>query len=181
MVSGHDMAKEPLAAKKQIALVNDTPDAFLRLKGLEYLNFIGDIFDVPTDIRKARIETLSKRFSIDQVLNDRIISYSHGMRQKIMIIGALIHDADNWILDEPLTGLDPESAYQLKEMMRSQAQSGKSVFFSTHVLEVAEKLCDEIIMINHGQLLYRGTLNDLKQRYPDFSLEQIFIEVTQHA
>jgi ABC-2 type transport system ATP-binding protein len=111
-------------------------------------------------------------------LNDKIQSYSHGMRQKIMIMGVLLHNPNIWILDEPLTGLDPQSSFKLKQMMREHADSGKTVFFSTHVLEVAEKLCDKIAIINHGQILYVGTLVELKEKYPDRSLEDIFLEVT---
>ena len=116
---------------------------------------------------------------MSDALNDKILSYSHGMRQKIVLMGAILHQPSIWILDEPLTGLDPQSSFELKEMMRDHVRNNKTVFFSTHVLEVAEKLCDYVIIINFGKVLYEGTLQDLKDRYPDQSLEAIFLEVTQ--
>lgn len=117
---------------------------------------------------------------MDTALNDKILSYSHGMRQKIIIIGVLIHDPKIWILDEPLTGLDPQSAFSLKEIMRQQATNGKSIFFSTHVLEVAEKLCDKVAIIDHGKVVYFGTLEALKQDHPKQSLEDIFLEIIKN-
>lgn len=179
-INGYNIQTNPLDAKKQFGYVADSPDLFLRLKGIEYLNFIADIYEVPTSDRAQIIENLADKFSMSEALNDKILSYSHGMRQKIMIMGVLVHDPEVWILDEPLTGLDPQSSYILKEMMRERARNGKSVFFSTHVLEVAEKLCDTIIIINHGKILYNGTLEALKQSYPeDYTLEAIFMEVIQ--
>ena len=147
---------------------------------MEYLNFIADIYDTPAEGREAFIENYAKRFGIYDSLGNKILSYSHGMRQKIMIMGALIHDPSVWILDEPLTGLDPQSAFELKQMMREHVEKGNSVFFSTHVLEVAEKLCDEIIIIKKGELLYNGTLDDLKATHKSqASLENIFLELTE--
>lgn len=180
-INGHDIVKQPLQAKREFGYVADSPDLFLRLKGIEYLNFIANIYDVPASERLSRIEKLAKDFEMEAALGDKISSYSHGMRQKIMILAVLIHDPQVWILDEPLTGLDPQSAFVLKEMMRERAKENKSVFFSTHVLEVAEKLCDKIIIINHGTILYNGTLEDLKEQYQELSLEQIFLEVTHEV
>lgn len=176
------MAKDPLTAKKQFGFVSDNPDNFLRLKGIEYLNFMADVYEVPSEGRWERIEAFAKRFEIEDALNDKILSYSHGMRQKIMVMGALLHNPSIWILDEPLTGLDPKSAFELKEMMKEHAASGRSVLFSTHVLEVAEKLCDKVIIINCGQIVYQGTLEQLRAAYPGVdSLENIFLELTKHA
>lgn len=180
-LNGIDMKTSPLEAKKQFGFVADSPDNFLRVKGIEYLNFMADIYGVPADLRNNFIENVSRRFEMEDALGSRILSYSHGMRQKIMVIGALIHNPSIWILDEPLTGLDPRSAYELKEMMKEHAAAGNSVLFSTHVLEVAEKLCDQIAIINRGVLLYLGTLEDLRARYPEQSLEEIFLEITEHA
>lgn len=180
-LNGIDMSTAPLEAKKQFGFVADSPDSFLRVKGIEYLNFMADIYGVPTDIRNNFIENVAKRFEMEDALGSRILSYSHGMRQKIMVMGALIHNPSVWILDEPLTGLDPRSAYELKEMMKEHAAAGNSVLFSTHVLEVAEKLCDQIAIINRGVLMYLGTLDDLRARYPEQSLEDIFLEITEHA
>ena len=180
MLNGIDVVKDPLQAKYQFGYVSDSPDHFLRLKGTEYLNFMADIYDTPAEGRAEFIDTYAKRFGIYDSLNSRILSFSHGMRQKIMIMGALIHDPSIWILDEPLTGLDPQSAFELKKMMREHAEKGKSVFFSTHVLEVAEKLCDEICIIKNGELLYTGTLDDLKATHKSqASLENIFLELTE--
>jgi len=180
-LNGHDIGTNPLLAKKQFGFVPDNPDVFLRLKGIEYLNLMADIYEVDSHERKSRITELAEAFSMTAALNDKILSYSHGMRQKIVVMGVLIHQPSIWILDEPLTGLDPQSSYVLKEMMRKHAQSGKTVFFSTHVLEVAEKLCDQVAIINRGEILYFGTLEELKGRYNQMSLEEIFLEVTRHG
>ncbi len=150
-INGIDIMKNPMEAKRTFGYVPDSPDMFLRLKGIEYLNFMADMYEVPKEVRQERIESLAKKFDLYNALSDQIQSYSHGMRQKIVIIGVLVHEPDVWILDEPLTGLDPKSAYILKEMMREHADKGKIVFFSTHVLEVAEKLCDRVAIINKGK------------------------------
>ena len=179
-INDFDMQSEPLKAKQVIGYIADSPDMFLRLKGLEFMNLISDIYKVPTDVRKERIKTFASRFDLSEVLDRSMQSYSHGMRQKMMVAAALVHDPAVWILDEPLTGLDPKSAYALKNMMREHADAGNSVLFSTHVLEVAEKLCDKVIIINHGKSLFYGTLDELTARYPDMDLEKIFFEMTAH-
>lgn len=180
-INGKDISQSPLEAKKQFGYVPDSPDLFLRLKGLEYLNFMADMYDVPRELRKERIEPLARRFDMLHALSDPIQSYSHGMRQKIVIMGVLVHDPAVWILDEPLTGLDPKSSYTLKEMMREHTDSGKTVLFSTHVLEVAEKLCDRVAIINKGVILFCGTFKDMQERFQsDQSLESLFLELTNH-
>ncbi|MBU3113122.1 ABC transporter ATP-binding protein [Clostridium lacusfryxellense] len=180
-INGIDIERNDLDAKKQFGFVPDNPDMFLRLKGIEYLNFMADIYDVSSELRKERIKTLSNRFEMSNALTDQIQSYSHGMRQKIIIMGALIHEPEVWILDEPMTGLDPKSSYVLKEMMREHANNGKSVFFSTHVLEVAEKICDRVAVINKGKMLFCGTLEELRNHFKDSgSLEKIFLEMTEN-
>lgn len=182
LLNGTDIVKEPLNAKKQFGIVPDNADIFLRLKGIEYLNFMGDIYDVASSERKQRIEDMAKTFEMEHALNDKILSYSHGMRQKIVIMGALICDPDIWILDEPMTGLDPQSSFSLKQMMKQHAAKGKTVFFSTHVLEVAEKLCDKVAIINKGKILFFGTLEELRETYKSSdSLEEIFLESIHHA
>ncbi len=178
-VAGYDIDKEPLEAKKNIGYISDSPDMFLRLKGIEFLNLIADIYEVSTTKRKERIKELTKAFGLEDILDSEMISYSHGMRQKMMVIAALIHEPDVWILDEPLIGLDPESAHQLKEMMKSHAKKGHAVLFSTHVLEVAEKLCDRVLIIKEGKLIYQGTLKDLKKKYTKKDLEEIFLRMVQ--
>lgn len=180
IIDGYNMSTEPLKAKQAIGYIADSPDMFLRLKGIEFMNLISDIYKVPTDVRKERIKTFASRFDLTEVLDEPMQNYSHGMRQKMMVAAALVHDPAVWILDEPLTGLDPKSAFALKTMMREHADAGNSVLFSTHVLEVAEKLCDKVIIINHGKTLFYGTLDELTARYPDMDLEKIFLEMTAH-
>lgn len=179
LIDGIDINNKPVEAKKKIGFVPDDPNMFLKLTGREYLNFMADIYEVNFEERNERIKTLSKEFEVYDNLDDKIESYSHGMRQKIVIIGVLVHNPQNWILDEPLTGLDPKSAFVLKNMMREHVKSGKCVFFSTHVLEVAEKLCDKIGIINEGKIIFIGTYEELKRRYSaNASLEELFMEIT---
>lgn len=177
LVNNKSIEKDPVEVKKEFGIVPDSPDMFLNFKVLEYFNFIGDIYEVDSKTRKERVETLCEKFKITQYLKERIENLSHGTRQKVIIIGALIHNPNIWILDEPMTGLDPESSFTLKEMMKEHVSQGKIVFFSSHVLEVVEKLCDRIGIINNGSLLYVGTLKELKEEYPDKSLEDIFLEI----
>lgn len=182
LINGKNIVKEPLEAKKEFGIVPDNADIFLRLKGIEYLNFMGDIYEVESNVRKERIAHLAKVFEMENALNDKILSYSHGMRQKIVIMGVLISDPNVWILDEPMTGLDPQSSYSLKEMMKEHAAKGNTVFFSTHVLEVAEKLCDKVAIIDKGHIIFFGTLEELKAQHPNCdSLESLFLEVINHA
>lgn len=181
-INGTDISANPIEAKKKFAFVSDTPDNFLKLKGIEYLNFVADIYGVSEKDRKERIISLADRFEMTNALEKTMADFSHGMRQKMMIMGALIHQPSVWILDEPLVGLDPNSAHILKEMMKEHAAKGNTVLFSTHVLEVAEKLCDKIAIINKGKLVYSGTLEELKEKYSgEDSLESIFLEVTKNV
>lgn len=178
-LNGLNIVKNPVEAKEQFGYVPDSPDMFLRLTGLEYINFMADIYGVSSEDRKDIIKDLASRFEMEEVLGDKIQSYSHGMRQKIIIIGVLIHNPRVWILDEPLTGLDPKAAFILKEMMREHADEGNTVLFSTHVLEVAEKVCDRIAIINKGQLIFVGTLEEMRAEFKNSkSLEDMFLELT---
>lgn len=177
-VGGIDIEADPLGAKKRIGYVPDSPDVFLRLKGIEYLSFMADIYGVGRE-RRDRIESLAERFEMTKALGDRIQSYSHGMRQKIVLIGAMLHRPKVWILDEPMTGLDPKAAFELKAMMREHADEGSTVFFSTHVLEVAEKLCDKVAVISGGKILFAGGMDALHTG--NASLEEMFLEMTEHA
>lgn len=180
-LNGVDIGSSPIEAKKQFGFVPDSPDMFLRLKGIEYLNFMADIYGISTEDRKKRIQTLSERFDISKALGDQIQSYSHGMRQKIVIIGVLIHEPSIWILDEPMTGLDPKSSFILKEMMREHAEKGNTVFFSTHILEVAEKICDRVAVINKGKIIFVGTLGEMRDHFKgNESLEKMFLEMTEN-
>ncbi len=179
LLNGKDIQKQPIEARMGIGYVPDNPDMFERLTGMEYLNFMADVYQVPKEKRKEQIKRFLGLFELDDAAQDLIKSYSHGMRQKIILTGALIHDPSVWILDEPLVGLDPKSARILKDLMRSHCQAGNTVFFSTHVLEVAEKLCDRIGIVNHGKLIAIGTLEELRQGDAAESLESIFLELTE--
>lgn len=180
-IDNKSIRAEPIEAKKGFGYVPDNPDIFLKLKGIEYLNFMADIYDIDEKTRREKIEKLSRLFEIENVLNSRIESYSHGMRQKIIIIGSLLHNPNNWIIDEPMIGLDPKSTFQLKSIMREKANEGKTVFFSTHILDVAEKICDRIGIINKGELLFVGTIEEVKQQLKENkSLEEFFMEITNN-
>lgn len=178
-LDGISITERPVAAKRQFAFVPDNPETVSRLKAIEYLNFIGDVYKVPADVRKERIEKYCTKFGLKEVLNNKISSFSHGMKQKLFLIASLITDPQNWILDEPMVGLDPEAAFIVKEFMRERASQGKTVFFSTHVMEVAEKLCDRIGIIKSGKLIFQGTMNELKEQHGKAgqSLEDIFLEM----
>ena len=181
LIDGKSIQKDPLEAKKKFGFVPDSPDMFLKLKGIEYLNFAADIYEISEDTRKERIQVLTAKFEIQDALNSQIQSYSHGMRQKIVICGVLLNNPKNWILDEPMTGLDPKSSFDLKEMMRKHTQEGNSVFFSTHVLEVAEKLCDRVGIINKGKLVFVEIFEEMKEKFKENkSLEELFLEITEH-
>ena len=181
LIDNKSITKNPMEAKKMLGLVPDNPDAFLKLKGIEYLNFIADVYDVSTEDRIKRIKELAEKFEIIDVLNNKIESYSHGMRQKLIIIGVLLHNPKNWILDEPMTGLDPKSSFELKKMMREHADKNNTVFFSTHILDVAEKLCDRIGIIHKGKLLFVGTFEEMKKELKENkSLEELFMEIIKN-
>ena len=179
-INGFDIRDNPLAAKTQFGFVPDDPNIFARLTGIEYLNFMADIYQVPAGERKSRTHKLLERFEMLNAAGDRIQSYSHGMKQKIVVIGALLHNPPVWILDEPMTGLDPRSAYDLKEMMREHADAGKTVFFSTHVLDVAEKICDRLAIINKGKVIFCGSMAEIRAHpQENQSLENLFYELTE--
>ena len=176
-----DIIKDALDAKQNIGYITDSPDMFLKLTGIEFINFISDIYNVDSKKRKERIKYLVEQFELDDVLDKPMQGYSHGMRQKMMVVAALVHEPKVWILDEPMVGLDPRSAVVLKKMMKEHAASGNTVFFSTHVLEVAEKLCDEIAIIDKGKIIYYGTLDDLIKKYKKKDLEELFLEVIKNG
>lgn len=181
LINNKSIINNPIETKKEFGYVPDNPDMFLKLKGIEYLDFLADIYEVGLEERKQKIEELTKLFEINDVLNDKIQSYSHGMRQKIVIIGSLLHEPKNWIIDEPMTGLDPKATYELKQIMRKITEQNKCVFFSTHILDVAEKLCDKIGIINKGKLLFVGTLEEMRNELKENkSLEELFMEITEN-
>ncbi len=180
LIDGIDTLKDPIEAKKKFAFVPDNPDVYETMTGRQYLNFIGDVFEISLDKREENIKKYQGIFEMEESLDLLISSYSHGMKQKIVLMGALIHEPDLLILDEPMVGLDAKSSFRLKNIMRQLCDSGKSVFFSTHVMEVAEKVCDRIGIINKGKLIAVGSLEEIKNQADDEgSLEKIFLELTE--
>ena len=175
-IDGISIRKDPVACKKQLAYIPDNPDLYEHLTGIGYLNFIGDIYEVNKFDRETLIERYSDAFELTQNLGDAISSYSHGMKQKLAIIAALIHRPRLLILDEPFVGLDPKAAFTLKTIMSQVCQEGCAIFFSTHVLEVAEKLCNKIAIIKNGKLVVSGTTAEVKG---DSSLEEVFLELIE--
>ena len=164
---------DPLACKQRLAYIPDNPDLYEYMKGIQFLNFTADIFGVSADERQQRIKKYADLFELTDSLGDNISSYSHGMKQKLAIISALIHNPKLIIMDEPFVGLDPKAAHLLKEQMREICNQGAAIFFSTHVLEVAEKLCDKVAIIKNGRLIKSGTMDEVKG---DASLEDAFLE-----
>ena len=179
IVAGEDMSVNPLAAKRNIGFVPDSHEMYDRLTGLEYLRFMADVYGVDSETRQKHIEKYLALFELEKAAGNQIRSYSRGMRQKLTIIGALIHNPPVWVLDEPMVGLDPRAAHLLKQEMRRHCDEGNTVFFSTHVLEVAEKLCDEIAIIDQGKLIAQGTLEELRSKEHGASLEQLFLQLTE--
>lgn len=177
-IAGFDLAKNPIAAKKNIGYVSDNHSVYDKLTGREYVNFLANIYDVSKEDRDKRLNDLAIRFNLQDKLDNTIKSYSHGMKQKICVIGALIHNPKVWILDEPLTGLDPKSAKELKELMREHCDKGNVVFFSSHVLEVVEKLCDRIAIIKDGEIIATFTMAELEEKQQGKTLEDFFLEIT---
>jgi len=163
-VNGYEIKSNPIQAKMQIGFVPDNHESYETLKGIEYLTFIGTMYGVGGEVLKERIEKYATLFDLKNALPSMISSYSHGMKQKLMLIAALIHEPKVWILDEPLTGLDPTSAWQIKECMKEHAKAGNIVFFSSHVIEVVEKICDRIAIINGGELKGIYNLNELREQ-----------------
>ena len=178
-IAGYDNAKNPLEAKQNIGYVPDNPDVYDRLTGMEYLNLMADVYKVSVEDRRERINYFLDMFNLTDAVGDLIKSYSHGMKQKIVLTGALLHNPAVWILDEPMVGLDPKSSHLLKEYMRKHCDRGNTVFFSTHILEVAERLCDRIGIINKGKLIAIGSMDELRHGDQAGSLENIFLELTE--
>ena len=178
VMAGHRMDQDRLAAQRLIGFVPDGNDLYDRLTGMEYLTFMADVYQVDAAQRKAHIEKYLDIFSLEDAINNQIRTYSKGMKQKLVVIGALIHNPPVWILDEPLGGLDPRAAHLLKEEMMRHCREGNTVFFSTHVLEVAEKLCTRIGIIADGSLRAQGTLEELRSGEVGASLEDLFLELT---
>ena len=177
-IDGKSIKNEPLACKREIAYIPDNPDLYDFMSGIKYLNFIADIFGVSAADRQVRIRDYAARFELTDDLAQPIAAYSHGMKQKLAIIAAWLHQPKLIIMDEPFVGLDPKAAHLLKGMMRELCGRGGAIFFSTHVLEVAEKLCDKVVIIKSGRLIRSGTMEEVKG---DDSLEQVFLELEDEA
>ncbi|MDE6169037.1 MAG: ABC transporter ATP-binding protein [Acetatifactor sp.] len=178
-VGGLDIQKAPLECKRQFAYIPDNPDLYEYLTGIQYLNFVADVFRVGAREREERIREYGDRFEITASLGDLISTYSHGMKQKLALLSALVHQPRLWILDEPFVGLDPKAAVILKEIMRSVCAGGGAIFFSTHVLDVAERLCNKVAIIRDGALAACGNMEDILRQGQ--SLESIFMEVVDHG
>lgn len=177
LIDNISIKKNPLEAKKIMAYIPDNPDIYDHLTGLQYLNFIGNVFNIESKTQLERIRKYAKAFEISENLNDLISSYSHGMKQKLVIISALIHNPKLLVLDEPFVGLDPKASLTLKNYMKEICLQGGAIFFSTHVLDVAEKLCNKVAIIKNGKLIASGTMNEIKGKE---SLEDIFLELTDY-
>ena len=173
-INGVSVKADPITCKKNIAYIPDNPDLYEFMTGMQYLNFVADVFGVPADVRQKRITSLAEAFELTSDLSQPISAYSHGMKQKLAIISAWVHQPKLIIMDEPFVGLDPKAAHILKGMMREVCDQGGAIFFSTHVLEVAEKLCDKVAIIKGGQLIRSGTMDEVKG---DTSLESVFLEL----
>ena len=174
LVNGMSVKKQPLECKKIMAYIPDNPDLYEFMSGIQYLNFIGDVYRIPTDIREKHIAEYAADMGITDALAEKVASYSHGMKQKLAIVAALMHEPKLLIMDEPFVGLDPKAAFILKQFMRKFCDNGGAIFFSTHVLEVAEKLCDKIAIIRGGKLLASGDIETVKGNE---SLEEVFLEL----
>ena len=177
-IGGRSIKTDPLACKRLLAYIPDNPDLYDYMTGIKYLNFIADVFGVDAQTRQQRIRTYADTFELTGDLAQPIAAYSHGMKQKLAIIAAWLHDPRLIVMDEPFVGLDPKAAHTLKGMMRQVCDNGGAIFFSTHVLEVAEKLCDKVAIIKGGKLIRSGTMEDVKG---DDSLEEVFLELEEDA
>ena len=174
LIDGMSIKDKPVECKKLMAYVPDNPETYEHMKAIDYINFICDMYETPTEIREENIKKYAKLFEIDDKLNDTIDSYSHGMKQKIVLISALAHNPKILIMDEPFVGLDPKAVFDIKEVMNEMIKEGKTVFFSTHILDVAEKLCSRVAIIKQGKLVKVGTMKEVKG---DKSLEKVFLEL----
>jgi ABC-2 type transport system ATP-binding protein len=174
MIDNHSITEDPIACKKILAYIPDNPDLYDFMSGIKYLNFIADVFGIPADVRQEKIRKYADLLELSADLAQPISAYSHGMRQKLAVIAAWIHAPKLIVMDEPFVGLDPKASHLLKQMMREHCDEGGAIFFSTHVLEVAEKLCDKVAIIKQGKLIKAGTMEEVKG---DDSLEEVFLEL----
>jgi ABC-2 type transport system ATP-binding protein len=180
ILGGIDARREPIKAKALTGYCPDEPVLYDKMTGIHFLSFIADVFGVPAGRRASRVQELAETFEMKDALGETITSYSHGMRQKMSLMAALLHDPEVFILDEPIVGLDPRAAYTLKETMKQLCAKGKTVFFSTHIMEVAERLCDRVGIISHGELVAAAPLEELRKKAGEenATLEKLFLEMT---
>ena len=178
LINGKSIKSNPIECKMDIAYVPDNPDLYENMKAIDFINFICDMYEIDKDTRKKNVLKYAKMFEIDDKLGDDISSFSHGMKQKVTLIAALSHDPKVLIMDEPFVGLDPKAVFDMKEIMRTMAKEGKTIFFSTHILDVAEKLCDRVAIIKSGEIVKIGKMKDIKG---DESLEEVFLELGEQA
>ena len=178
LIAGHDIQQDPLAAKAALGYVPDTPNLYGRLKAIEYLRFVGQLYRVPTEVAERRIRRMLELFELTESAGGYLDGFSHGMQQKVAIAAGFVHDPGIIFLDEPTVGLDPRSARLIKDLMIQRRESGKSVLFSTHILEIAEHMCDRVIIIHKGRILADAKVTDLRQMQGEQSLEDIFLEMT---
>ena len=174
LINGKSIITNPVACKKEMAFVPDNPELYEQMKAIDFIDFICDMYEVPQDVREKNIKKYAKMFDIEENLNETIESFSHGMKQKIALIAALAHDPKILIMDEPFVGLDPKAVFDVKEVMNEMIKEGKTIFFSTHILDVAEKLCSRVAIIKKGELLKVGSMKEVKG---DTSLEKVFLEL----
>jgi ABC-2 type transport system ATP-binding protein len=178
IINGKSIKNDPLNVKKELAYVPDNPDLYDSLTGNEYINFIADMYEIPLELRKNKINEYATMFEIKDVLNQPISSYSHGMKQKIALISALVHNPKVLILDEPFVGLDPSAIFDVKKIMQQMVSEGKTIFFSTHILDVAEKLCSRVAIIKNGKIMAEGSMKEVKGNE---SLEDVFLELDRET
>lgn len=177
LIDGKSIKEDPIGCKLEMAYVPDNPDLYENMRAIDFINFICDMYDIDADERKKNIEKYAKMFELENKLTDDISSYSHGMKQKVALIAALAHNPKVLIMDEPFVGLDPQAVYDMKELMKKMVKEGKTIFFSTHILDVAEKLCDHVAIIKSGKIVKTGKMKDIKG---DVSLEQVFLELGEN-
>ena len=181
LINGKSIKKSPIECKKQMAYVPDNPDLYENMKAIDFINFICDMYEVSKEVREENINKYAKMFEMQEKLDDYISSFSHGMKQKIALIAAFVHNPDVLIMDEPFVGLDPKAVFDIKEVMKDMCKQGKTIFFSTHILEVAERLCDRVGIINRGKLVFIGTYEEMKREFnKKASLEELFMEITDN-
>lgn len=174
LINKKSIKKDPIDCKLEMAYVPDNPDLYENMRAIDFINFVCDMYDISTNTRKENIEKYAKMFEIENNLNDDISSFSHGMKQKVALISSLAHDPKVLIMDEPFVGLDPKAVFDMKNIMKEMAKEGKTIFFSTHILDVAEKLCDRVAIIKNGNIVKIGKMKEIKK---DTSLEQVFLEL----